>query len=306
MTIGWLTALLAGLLALVSVPAGGTPDPDSPARAALGAAPRAAATSAKVVVVGDVACSPDEPTTSTTCRQAATARLAAKIDPKRVIAVGDLQYPSGSLADFTASYDKSWGKLLARTRAVPGNHEYLTPGAQGFYDYFGLTAPGYRAMNLAGWRIYLLNSQCDKIDCEAEQTWLRDNLNANPVACSAVVMHYPRYSSGPHGSDASVRRFWRIAYRHGVDLALAGHDHDYERFAAMDHAGRVRQDGIRSFVVGTGGKSLYKKKGSAPGSKYFRADKFGVLVLTLGEGAYSWRFRALGGDVRDAGSARCR
>lgn len=327
MTVRRLTAVVAGLVALLAVPAGvsalpGEPTPvtanpaatervaeaPSSARASThgaSASSTARAAAATVVVVGDVACPAEDPTTSTQCRQAATARLARKVGPTRVIAAGDLQYPQGSLADFQASYDASWGKLKGRTRAVPGNHEYLTPGAQGFYDYFGLDAPGYRTMNVGGWRVYLLNSQCDEIDCEAQRTWLRDDLNANPVACSAIVMHFPRYSSGPHGSNTSVKPLWKIAYRHGVDLALAGHDHDYERFAAMDHAGRRTTEGIRSFVVGTGGKSLYPRATTAQGSKYFRADKFGVLVLTLTDGDYSWKFKAVGGAVRDRGSASC-
>jgi 3',5'-cyclic AMP phosphodiesterase CpdA len=262
-------------------------------------------TGPKVVVVGDIACVPGATTTTSRCRQRATARLAAKLKPKRVIAVGDLQYENGELAHFQSSYDESWGALKRITRPLPGNHEYNTAGATGFYDYFGLTAPGYRTITVGTWRIYLLNSQCSQIDCAAERDWLRADLDANPTTCSAIAMHYPRYSSGEHGSNATVSGFWRIAYRHGVDLALAGHDHDYERFAAMNGSGKLRKDGLRSFVVGTGGKSLYSKTSSAKGSRYFRADKFGVLLMTLGDGAYSWRFRALGGAVRDAGSARC-
>jgi hypothetical protein len=263
-------------------------------------------TGLRVVVAGDIACAPGEATTRSRCRQRATARLAAKLKPKRVIAVGDLQYENGELDNFRSSYDESWGALKRITRPVPGNHEYHTPGATGYYEYFGLTAPGYRAVNVGTWRIYLLNSLCAEIDCAAQRDWLRDDLNANPKTCSAIAMHFPRYSSGEHGSNAAMAGFWRIAYRHGVDVALAGHDHDYERFAAMNGNGKLRKNGLRSFVVGTGGKSLYSKASSAKGSQYFRADKFGVLVMTLGDGAYSWRFRALGGTVRDAGNAHCR
>jgi alkaline phosphatase len=118
-------------------------------------------------------------------------------------------------------------------------------------------------------------------------------------------MHHPRYSSGRAGSSDMVAPFWRVAYGHGVDLALAGHDHDYERFAKLDGDAHYRQDGITSFVVGTGGKSLVPRGPLEKGSRYFRADKFGVLMLSLGKGEFSWNFRTITGGARDPGHRSC-
>jgi alkaline phosphatase len=131
-------------------------------------------------------------------------------------------------------------------------------------------------------------------------------MEAHPTRCSAIAMHNPRYSSGRAGSSNVVVPFWRVAYGHGVDLALAGHDHDYERFAKMDGDFHLRGDGITSFVVGTGGRSLVPKGPVEKGSRYFRADKFGVLMLSLGRGEYSWRFRTVTGETRDPGRRSCR
>ena len=190
--------------------------------------PRAAAP-VTVVAVGDIACQPGDQPTSSSCRQAATARVARKIAPDAVLALGDTQYERGGFKAFRRSYDKSWGTLKRVTAAVPGNHEYHTAGAKGFYRYFGLSSPGYRVTTLGSWRVYLLNSNCDFIDCAAERSWLEADLAAHPVTCSAIAMHFPRYSSGPHGNNPSVSGFWRIARRHGVDLALAGHDEAQHR-----------------------------------------------------------------------------
>ena len=262
--------------------------------------------SVKVVAVGDIACAPGDPVTATTCRQAATARLARQIDPKVVLALGDEQYPTGRLADFEASYDASWGQLLGRTRPVPGNHEYYTAGARGYYTYFGRQPPGYRATMIGSWRVYLLNSNCDRIDCARERAWLRTDLEQHPTACSAIALHHPRFSSGAeHGSDPSMAGFWRIADTHGVDLALAGHDHDYERFARLDADGNRTGSGMLSFVSGTGGRSLYGLGTRAPGSAYFQSKRFGMLVLWLGDGGFAWRYRTIDGAVRDAGDASC-
>ena len=119
-------------------------------------------------------------------------------------------------------------------------------------------------------------------------------------------MHHPRYSSGKHGSTEFMADLWRIAYDQHVDLALAGHDHTYERFEAMDADGNPSPGrGLTSFVVGTGGKSLYAEHDAETGSAYFQNTQFGVLDLTLAADGFSWRFVSLDGSVLDQGQAPC-
>lgn len=263
-----------------------------------------------VVAVGDVACKPGSPMTRTSCRQAKTASAATALAPTRVLALGDLQYEKGSYRAFTHSYAQSWGALLAITWPVPGNHEYYSSGAGGYYRYFAGRqpgAPGYYRQTLNGWQLYFLNSNCGAIDCRAEKAWLAAELAANPSDCSLIALHYPRFSSGgEHGSDPKMRKFWRIAYDHGVDVALSGHDHDQERFAPMTPDGVLDpQHGIAQFVSGGGGRSLYAKGATEVGSQFFRS-KFGVLELTLRPQSYSWRFLSPKLGVRDSGTASCR
>jgi hypothetical protein len=269
-------------------------------------APARVADPVTVVAVGDIACSPGDPVTTTSCRQRATARLAARNNPAYVLALGDNQYDSGRLAEFRGSYDNSWGALKGITRPLPGNHEYRTAGASGYYSYFNRRSPGYYAWNAGTWRIYNLNSNCTKIDCAAETRWLRRDLEAHPGVCSAIAMHHARYSSGSeHGSDPSVRRFWEAAQAHHVDVALAGHDHDYERFARLDGSGHRTPDGLLSFVSGTGGKSLYPLASRLRASQYAQDTRFGVLVLSLGVGEFGWKYKTIDGVVRDSGSRSC-
>ena len=263
-----------------------------------------------VVAAGDIACAPGKAVTRTTCKQAATARAAAALSPARVLALGDLQYEKGSYKGFTRSYDASWGALRSITWPVPGNHEYYSAGAAGYYRYFAGQqpgAPGYYRQSLGGWQLYFLNSNCDRIDCRAEKAWLDAEMTANPSTCSLIALHYPRFSSGgEHGSDPKMRKFWRIGYAHGADVALSGHDHDQERFAPMTPAGTLDDlHGIQQFVSGGGGKSLYPKGRTAPGSQFFKS-KFGVLELTLQPNAYAWRFLSPKLKVRDSGTAPCR
>jgi hypothetical protein len=265
----------------------------------------------RVVAVGDIACPAGEPTTATTCQQAATASLAQRLQPDLVLTLGDHQYPTGSLADLQAGYDTSWGALRSITRPAVGNHEYLTPGAAGYFSYFrGRTAPapGWYRVTGGGWNIYVLNSSCDRVSCATEARWLRAQMAAHPSRCSLVTMHHPRYSSGSeHGSTRAVQGLWDAAYDHRNDLVLAGHDHDYERFKPMDAFGHLRpRRGMTSFVVGTGGRSLYGLGRRAPGSAYVENRAHGVLLLDLRPGAFAWSYRSTTGAQMDSGTRTCR
>lgn len=269
----------------------------------------AAAPSVRVVAVGDIACPPGSPVTRTTCRQKATAKAARALDPARVLALGDLQYQKGRYRAFQRSYDRSWGALRAITWPIPGNHEYETTGARGYYRYFAGQqpgAPGWYREKLGSWQLYFLNSNCSKVDCAAQRAWLDAEMTANPSTCSLVAFHHPRYSSGQHRSNARMRGFWSIAMKHGAEIALSGHDHDYERFAPMNASGGVdTENGIRQFVSGGGGKNLYPLRATVPGSERF-LKRFGVLELNLGAAGYTWKFRGLKLGVRDSGSGACR
>jgi 3',5'-cyclic AMP phosphodiesterase CpdA len=271
---------------------------------------RAARDRVVVVAVGDIACRPGVKPTATRCQQAATAELAAALDPDAVLALGDNQYEAGSLRDYRRSYARSWGDLRGRTYPIPGNHEYKTAGASGYYTYFAARqpgAPGYYAFDLADWRVYALNSNCSEIRCRKEYAWLRRDLRAHPRTCSLFTMHHPRFSSGrEHGSNPGMSRFLRIAQNHDVDLVLAGHDHDYERFRRMTADGTVDRNGVLSIVSGAGGKSLYPFAETVDGSAYRQADSFGVLRLALRARTFRFAFKDVDGTTPDAGTRACR
>lgn len=265
--------------------------------------------SVRVVTVGDIACDPGEEVTETTCQQQATADLTARLAPDLVLALGDLQYQAGSESEFAASWAESWGRFDDQLIAVPGNHEYGTPGAAGYRSYLDLPLHGVR--EVGGWRIYLVDSTCEEDECRAELAWLEGELQRDPAACTAVAMHHPRWSSGAHGPQDFLQDMWEVLVRRGVDLALAGHDHDYERFARLEETGHATEgtdregDGTRQIVVGTGGKSFYELREQRTGSEYLQNERFGVLELTLRPDGYDWSFVDTDEEVLDAGSDTC-
>ncbi|MBA3347246.1 MAG: metallophosphoesterase [Actinobacteria bacterium] len=230
----------------------------------------------------------------------ATAALVAQI-PGTVAVLGDAVYEHGTDAEFRACY--SWRGFRGRTRAALGNHEYSSVGAAPARRYFRLPSRGYYAYRIGAWQILVLNSNCVPAGgCERgspQERWVREQLASDESACTLAYWHHARWSSGLHGSDESMDPIWRTLSAGGADVVLAGHDHHYERFRPID--------GIRSFVVGTGGRSSYPVLRRIAGSEVVNASTYGVLRLTLRPQGYGWRFLPVAGkSFRDAGSASCR
>ena len=299
---GLLLALTCSVLLLAGCGSSRTTGTDT-----AGTGTAAASAPVRVVAVGDVVCPPGEPTTPVTCQQEATADLTSDLDPDVVLGLGDLQYETGSPDAFREAWAATWGRFDDVVEPVPGNHEYGTPDAAGYTGYFGPDdAAVPRVRELGAWRVYLLDSSCDEVDCEAEASWLAGDLAAHPEPCTAIAMHHPRWSSGAHGPEVAVAPLWDAAVAGGVDLSLSAHDHDYERFAPMDQNGDEDPAGVRHFVVGTGGKSFYDMRETIRSeSRKVVTDHFGVLDLDLTDGGYSWRFVDVDGETLDEGSATC-
>jgi hypothetical protein len=259
------------------------------------------AAAAVLVGAGDIAyCGPDE---------AATAQLLDSIGGT-VFTAGDNAYVDGTALEFQTCYEPSWGRHKARTRPAPGNHDYNTPGATGYYAYFGdragASGVGYYSYPLGDWHVISLNSNIDMSSGSAQEQWLRAELAAHPARCVLAYWHHPRFSSGLHGSDAASQPLWQALYDANADVVIAGHDHTYERFAPQTPLGDADDArGIRQFVAGTGGAGLYDFRVIAPNSEFRQNTAHGVLKLMLAPDGYSWEFISTARDVLDAGSSAC-
>jgi hypothetical protein len=137
--------------------------------------------------------------------------------------------------------------------------------------------------------------------------WLRADLKRSTSRCTVALWHHPRWSSGLHGSAEKVDPLWRALVAGGADVLLSGHDHHYERFTPLSAAGTPdARRGLRQFIVGTGGRSLYPVGFSKRGSEVRHASTFGVLEMTLYADRYAWRFVPVDdGGFTDTGTDRC-
>jgi hypothetical protein len=270
--------------------------------------PRPTTSGEVIVAAGDIG------TCSGTADEA-TARLAGGIDASAVLTLGDEACPEGTAQEFDKCYKPTWGRFENRTRPVPGNHEYNTEGAEGYFGYFGKAAgkpgEGYYSYDLGEWHMVALNSNCEEVGCGASSPqvrWLKADLAKNARACILAYFHYPLFSSGRYRPGVrEVKPLWEALYAAGADVVLNGHDHNYQRFASQDPEGNADPErGIREFVVGTGGRSLYPILAPIANSEVYNDQTYGVLKLTLHPKGYEWRFLPVEGETfTDSGSARC-
>jgi 3',5'-cyclic AMP phosphodiesterase CpdA len=286
-------------------PAGGTSAPATPPATAAKAAGQHSTT---LLAAGDIA----------SCESGADEQTAALLDtlPGTVLTLGDTVYDDGSAGQFARCYLPSWGRFRDRTFPAPGNHDYQTAGASGYYGFFGPQAgqrgKGWYSFDLGRWHLVALNSNCDAVGgCQPgseQERWLRADLAAHPARCTLAFWHHPRFSSGTtHGSDPAVAGLWVALYQAGTDVVLAAHEHNYERFAPLDPRGGVDPArGIREFVVGTGGRSHYPFGPPLAGSQARNSDSFGLLELRLRPTGYAWRFVPVQGSTfQDSGTDGC-
>lgn len=257
----------------------------------------------------------------TRTRDDATGDLLDEI-PGIVMPLGDLAYLNGTPDDFTNCYAPNWGRQKHRTRPVPGNHDYYTPGAAGYFGYFGAAAgdpaKGYYDFVVGDWLVIVLNTGTEKaVDYEAgspQEQWLRAELAAHSQQCVVALWHHPRFSTTT-GRDLirpEVTAIWQALYEYGVDLVLNGHDHNYQRWAPQQPDGTADAGfGIRQITVGTGGGESLYGFGPIPAGANVEVrnnDTVGVLKVTLRDGGYDWQFvpaPAAGGSFTDSGSGTC-
>ena len=269
-----------------------------------------------VVAVGDIVCDPTSAVFDGhdpgQCQHRATAALVGKADA--VVVLGDLQYEDGSLSEYLAGYDRTWGSFAEITYPAPGNHDHETPGAEGYFDYWdreerptGRAWSGAYSFDLGAWHIVSLDSSCGPSCAESspQDAFLERDLAGSRNRCILAFWHHPYFNSGKvHGEEklAIVRAFWGDLYAAGADVVVNGHEHNYQRYAEQDPSGRATSSGIRQFVVGTGGTSHYGMLDRKdPNYQTGDATHFGVLRLFLRERSYSWEFVEVGGKVLDRG-----
>jgi hypothetical protein len=242
--------------------------------------------------------------------------ITAVIRPDAVLGLGDYQYDTGTLDNFTSYYDPYWGVFKSKTYPINGgSHDFY--GTGDYLAYFNDGGPvvldpeASYSFDLGDWHLIALNSYCferSSCDTNAWTDWLRNDLQNSSKSCALAYWHEPYWTTpSGHTRDTSLKPWIQLLYDNGVDVALQAHNHDYERFAPQtpdDQADGAR--GITAFTVGTGGRSHYAFSGApAPNSLVRNDSTYGVLKMALHSGSYDFSFIPAGGTFTDSGSAHC-
>jgi len=206
------------------------------------------------------------------------------------------------------------------TSSSGGTTVQPAPQSQGQAGDYGSSGNGWYSYNLGDWHLISLNIECqyEPGGCsttgswfESETKWLEQDLAQNHEPCVAAYWHQPTFSStagaeangmGDSNEGDTADAWWKILYAAHATLILNGHDHVYARFAPMNPAGQADpKNGIREFVIGTGGEALDvnandPNSGTAfPGPSTIQAEAdqwYGVMKFTLGNGYYKWDYQS--------------
>ena len=246
----------------------------------------------------------------------ATAALIAARPNDIVFTIGDNSNEGGTADQYANCYGTTWGAFLDRTHATVGNHDYLSwwagppciyaYWAGPYYCYFGAAAgppgKGYYSYDLANnWHVIVLNGMCSEVGgCgvgSVQETFLETDLAVNAGKHIIAMWHQPLFSSGVIGNNPDYTAWWQDLYAAHADIVLNGHDHEYERFDLQSPTGQADPDGIREFVVGTGGATPSGLGTLRANSQVRNSGAFGVLELTLGAHDYSWQFIPVAGQT---------
>lgn len=252
------------------------------------------------------------------CKAPGRKVVAAQLDkePGTIATLGDHMYDPEGMTGMFECFEANWERHKLRIRPTIGNHDYLTLWGYGYFNYFGQAAGGhgggYYSYDLGSWHIVVLNSNCSRAGgCHKgsqQERWLREDLAANKSKCTLAYWHHPLFTSSNRAGKTTLKPFWDALYRYDADVILNAHEHSYQHFDPQDPSGRRDpDDGIRQFVVGTGGARLDHFGERTPNLRTRENDTWGFLKLTLNENGYIWRFVSEPGSrFTDSGWSNCR
>jgi hypothetical protein len=222
--------------------------------------------------------------------------------------LGDV-YENGSPTEFYNWYGSPstyFGQFRAITDPTVGNHEYLTPDASGYFDYWN-NIPSYYSFNAGGWHFVSLNANSPKIPVDpgsAQYQWLQQDLAANAQTCTIVYYHEPLFNIGTESAAAYMGPIWALMAQYGVSIVLNGHDHDYQRWVPLDGSGQPSPNGITEFIVGSAGHGIQKFTRTDSRVAYANDTQpaaFGILLMQLGQTGASFIYQSTNGVTLDSG-----
>jgi hypothetical protein len=209
-----------------------------------------------------------------------------------LLTLGDNDYTESPPA-FRRNWHDAFGWLEGANvlpRGTLGNHDVRVKNGRYEFDALRMPASHYRR-SFPDLDLFVLNSNSVG---DRQTRWLRRHLAASSATWKIVSLHHPPYTCGGYLSNPAVVSRWVPLFeRFGVTLVLAGHDHNYQRFAA--------RNGVTYVVHGGGGQELYSLRSCPAGypRRAFARPSHGFLDIVVRSGAVRLKAVNLSGKVID-------
>jgi len=210
-----------------------------------GAPLAAAQSSARLALVGDVG-------TGDAVSRAVAEAVGGSGAFDGLVLLGDNAYPDGDPRLLDQTVFGPYADVLRRARlcALLGNHDVKDGNASGQVRALGM--PGRWYSRTFG-DLLLVCLDTNRVGSAQQRSWLESTLRGASQRWRVAALHAPAYSAGKHGSNEQVRSTWGPLFEeHGVQLVVAGHDHNYQVSRP--------QRGVTYLVSGGGGGGLYRAR----------------------------------------------
>jgi acid phosphatase type 7 len=235
-------------------------------------------------------------------RQMLTSNLLFNVaSSARIVTLGDNAYPSGTTSNFNAYFHPTWGRFKSRIWPTPGNHDYQTTDANGYYTYFGAVASrstcGFytRALGSYWTGIFMNSERCISAQTGRLRTALQNGRAANKNV--ALFWHKPRFAIGSKLSVSALAPWWSLADEYNVDLIFTGHEHFFASIGPRLASGAADPNGTREFMVGTGGADLRACR-NLPSMALTCISQHGIFLASLQQTQAIVGFRDIAGATR--------
>ncbi len=127
---------------------------------------------------------------------------------------------------------------------VLGNHDVRDGNGPGQVARLGMPHHWY---SVEIGPVLFIGLDSNQVGDATQLSWLEATLAETEFTTIIAAMHHPAYSAGKHGSNRKIQENWVPLFEeYGVDLVLAGHDHDYQRSVPIE--------GVTYFVSGGGAR----------------------------------------------------
>ncbi len=200
----------------------------------------------------------------------------AKSGAKLVITAGDNVYPTGRWQDYQKNWEPAMGAIARSRNFMPalGNHDMYKDDLRPYFGHFPhLKGNAYYTFTEKNAQFSALDGDQDIRPGSAQYRWLEQELKRSKQPWKVLYLHYPLYGSSSKGNEIADA-VQPLAEQYGVQLVVAGHEHNYLRSKPIG--------GVVHVLTGGGGQRVYPFMDKLPEHLALRRAAYHHLEIAVG------------------------